>query len=99
MDLSVSYLGLKLKSPVVVGSSSLTTSVANLKKIEESGAGAVVLKSIFEEEIFNEYESVIRDELKEEAPNLGYLDYYDYKIKENNIKDYLELNGLFSQKK
>ena len=91
MDLSVSYLGLKLKSPVVVGSSSITTSVENLKKIEESGAGAVVLKSIFEEEIFNEYESVIREELKEEVPNLGYLDYYDYKIKENNIKDYLEL--------
>jgi len=91
MDLSVSYLGLKLKSPLVVGSSSLTTSVANLKKIEERGAGAVVLKSIFEEEIFNEYESVIREELKEETPNLGYLDYYDYKIKENNIKDYLDL--------
>jgi len=91
MDLSVNYLGLKIKSPVVVGSSGITTSVENLRKIEKSGAGAVVLKSIFEEEIFNEYESIIREELKEEAPNLGYLDYYDYKIKESNIKNYLEL--------
>jgi dihydroorotate dehydrogenase (fumarate) len=91
MDLSVSYLGLKIKSPVVVGSSGLSTSVKNLQKIEKSGAGAVVLKSIFEEEIFNEYESIIRKEAMEDAPNLGYLDYYDYKIKDDNIKKYLKL--------
>ncbi len=48
MDLSVNYLGLKLNSPIIVGSSSLTALVTNLKKIEKSGAGAVVLKSIFE---------------------------------------------------
>ena len=91
MDLSTSYLGLKIKSPVVVGSSSISSSLKNLKKIEESGAGAVVLKSIFEEEIYYEYESIIREELKQEAPNLDYLDYYDYKIKQDNIKKYLEL--------
>ncbi len=91
MDLSVSYLGLKLKSPIVVGSSSLTQSLGNLKKIERAGAGAVVLKSIFEEEIFNEYESIVRKELKEKVPNLEYLDYYDYKIKDDNIKGYLNL--------
>jgi len=91
MDLSVNYLGLKLNSPIVVGSSSLTATVSNLKKIENSGAGAVVLKSIFEEEIYNEYESIIREELKHDDPQLGYLDYYDYKIKEDNIKDYLRL--------
>ena len=91
MDLSVSYLGLKIKSPIVVGSSGLTNSVENLKAIEKSGAGAVVLKSIFEEEIYNEYESIIREELKEDVPNVGYLDYYDFKIKEENIKGYLEL--------
>jgi len=91
MDLSVNYLGLKIKSPVVVGSSGLTASVNNLKKIEKSGAGAVVLKSIFEEEIYNEYQSIIRKESKENDESLGYLDYYDYKIKEDNIKKYLKL--------
>jgi dihydroorotate dehydrogenase (fumarate) len=91
MDLSVSYLGMKLKSPVVVGSSSLTASVANLKKIEESGAGAVVLKSIFEEEIYNEYQSILEKEKDLEFPDVRFLDYYDYKIKDDNIKKYLSL--------
>lgn len=91
MDLSTSYLGIKIKSPIVVGSSSITSSIRNLKEIETMGAGAVVLKSIFEEEIYYEYKSFIRDELKQEEPNLGYLDYYDYKIKEDNIKKYLNL--------
>lgn len=91
MDLSVSYLGLKLRSPLIVGSSNLSTSVANLKKIENSGAGAVVLKSIFEEEIFNEYQSILEKEKGKETPDYGYLDYYDYKIKEDNVTKYLEL--------
>ncbi|MBN2639482.1 MAG: dihydroorotate dehydrogenase-like protein [Bacteroidales bacterium] len=91
MDLSVSYLGLKLKSPVVVGSSSLTASVENLKKIEASGAGAVVLKSIFEEEIYNEYSSILEKEKDAEFPDVRFLDYYDYKIKQDNIKKYFEL--------
>ncbi len=91
MNLSVNYLGLKLKSPVVVGSSSLTTSIANLKKIENSGAGAVVLKSIFEEEIYNEYRSILEKEKDLEFPDVRFLDYYDYKIKEDNIKKYLDL--------
>ena len=91
MDLSTSYLGLKLKSPVIVGSSGLTTSVENLKKIESSGAGAVVLKSIFEEEIYNEYRSILEKEKDQEFPDTRFLDYYDYKIKDDNIKRFLEL--------
>ena len=50
-DLSCKYLGLSLKNPIVVGSSGLTSSIENLKTIEKLGAGAVVLKSIFEEQI------------------------------------------------
>ena len=91
MDLSVSYLGLKLKSPVIVGSSGLTGSVSNLKKIENSGAGAVVLKSIFEEEIYNEYRSILEKEKDQEFPDVRFLDYYDYKIKNDNIEKYLNL--------
>lgn len=91
MDLSTNYLGLTIKTPVVAGSCSITSSIKNLKKIEESGAGAVVLKSIFEEEIYYEYESIIKEERKEQDVDLGYLDYYDYKIKEDNIKKYLNL--------
>ena len=48
-DLSTKYLSLDLKNPVVIASSPLTSNISNLKKCEEAGAGAVVLKSIFEE--------------------------------------------------
>lgn len=50
-NLSVTYMGMQLKSPVIVGSSGLSNSIANLKKMEAAGAGAIVLKSIFEEQI------------------------------------------------
>ncbi len=51
IDLSCKYLGLHLKNPIIVGSSGLTASIENLKTITRMGAGAVVLKSIFEEQI------------------------------------------------
>ncbi len=50
-DLSVSYMGLRLRNPLIVAASSLTGSLAKLKRCEEAGAGAVVLKSLFEEQI------------------------------------------------
>ena len=50
-DLRTTYMGLKLKNPIIVASSPLTASLDSLKKCEDSGAGAVVLKSIFEEQI------------------------------------------------
>jgi len=52
--LSVSYMGLKLRNPIIVSSSDLTRSVDRIKKCEEAGAGAVVLKSIFEEQFLVE---------------------------------------------
>ena len=51
MDLSVKYLGLSLKNPIIVGSSGLTNSVEKIKALEANGAAAVVLKSLFEEQI------------------------------------------------
>ena len=90
MDLSVNYLGLKLKSPIVVGSSGLTFSKDRLKQIEQAGAGAVVLKSIFEEEIQNEFNHVMEEESRHDDANLEYLDYYDYKIKEDNVNKYID---------
>jgi len=90
MDLSVSYLGLKLKSPIVVGSSGLTFSTDRLKQIEKAGAGAVVLKSIFEEEIQHEFNQILEQESRMDEANLEYLDYYDFKIKEDNINRYID---------
>lgn len=53
-DLATSYLGLKLRNPVIVGSSDLTASVRSVVRCEEAGAGAVVLKSFFEEQFASE---------------------------------------------
>jgi len=56
VDLSTKYLGLSLKNPLVVAACSLTDDLDNLKKMEEAGASAVVLHSLFEEQI--EFEQV-----------------------------------------
>lgn len=56
MDLSVNYMGLKLKNPIIVGSSGLTNSVEKIRDLERQGAGAIVLKSLFEEQILMEQE-------------------------------------------
>jgi dihydroorotate dehydrogenase (fumarate) len=62
IDLSCNYLGLHLKNPLIVGSSGLTSSLENLKKIAHLGAGAVVLKSVFEEQIKFDAEKLIESE-------------------------------------
>ena len=51
MDLSTTYLGLKLKNPIIIGASNVVTDLGFLKKLEEAGAAAVVYKSLFEEQI------------------------------------------------
>ncbi|HTT69788.1 MAG TPA: dihydroorotate dehydrogenase-like protein [Anaeromyxobacteraceae bacterium] len=50
-DLSTTYLGLKLQSPIVLASSSLSNRIENFQVAEQHGAGAVVLRSLFEEQI------------------------------------------------
>ena len=51
MDLSTTYLGLDLRSPVVPSASPLSESVSNIRQMEDEGAGAVVLHSLFEEQL------------------------------------------------
>jgi len=85
MDLSVNYLGLKLKNPIIVGSSGLTNSVEKIKDLEKQGAGAVVLKSLFEEQIMMEQEKSFNqndfdypeamDYLKEYAADYSFGDF------------------------
>ena len=64
-DLSCKYLGLHLRNPLIVGSSGLTSSLENLKTIARMGAGAVVLKSIFEEQIKFETDKFIESDNQE----------------------------------
>ena len=68
----------------------MTDKPEKIAALEKYGAGAVVLKSIFEEEITMEYEHILR----EEAPGRykdDYLDYFDFRIKEINLDNYLSL--------
>ena len=51
VNLDTVYLGLKLKSPVIAGSAGITETVERMKKAEDNGAGAVVMKSLFEDKI------------------------------------------------
>ncbi len=64
-DLSTTYMGLQLANPLIVGSCTHTASASKIKDLEQAGAGAVVLKSIFEEQIRAEvadaYESLEGD--------------------------------------
>jgi dihydroorotate dehydrogenase (fumarate) len=90
VDLSTEYLGMKIKNPVIASSSGLTNSVKSIKELAENGAGAVVLKSIFEEEIAFEYEDILK-EAESKGYNLDQFDYYDYKIKEDNLDKYTTL--------
>ncbi len=89
-DLTTDYLGLKLRNPIVAGSSGLSNSVKGVKEFEEKGAGAVVLKSIFEEEIVYEYQDILK-EASEQEVNLDQFDYYDYQIKGEKLDKYTNL--------
>jgi dihydroorotate dehydrogenase (fumarate) len=89
-DLTTHYLGLKLKNPLIAGSSGLSNSVKGVKEFEDNGAGAVVLKSIFEEEIVFEYQDILK-EASEEGLNMDQFDYYDYQIKDEKLKKYTAL--------
>jgi dihydroorotate dehydrogenase (fumarate) len=68
IDLSCKYLGLYLRNPLIVGSCGLTSSIKNLKSISDSGAGAVVLKSLFEEQIRYESDQFIKKDGPEIKP-------------------------------
>ena len=89
-DLSVKYLGLDLANPVIIGSSPLTSNIDNLVKCQKAGCGAVVLKSIFEEQIEERIEGEV-------AANEQYLAHSDsveaYEAISRNyyINNYLEL--------
>ena len=90
MDIRTTYLGLKLDSPLIAGSSGLTGSVAKIKAMAQHGAGAVVLKSLFEEEIYFEQEDVLK-EAEADGVDLGQFDYYDYHLKGEKLERYVTL--------
>src|SRR5512133_1765379 len=85
-NINTTYLGLSLKSPLIISSSGLTNSVDKIRKFEELGAGAVVLKSLFEEQINFEAGTLVEDGLSPEAH-----DYITNYSKANALEQYLLL--------
>jgi len=50
-DLTTTYMGVKLKNPLILGASNLVTKFEVIKELEEAGIAAIVYKSLFEEQI------------------------------------------------
>ena len=60
IDLSTTYLGLKLKNPLVASSSPMCGDIGNIRRLEDAGAAAIVLQSLFEEQIEQESDELDR---------------------------------------
>lgn len=86
IQLETNFAGLYLKNPIIISSSGLTNKPEKNKKLEEAGAGAVVLKSLFEEQI-----TLQADQMQDSVyyPEGGeYLQEY---VRSHNLSNYLEL--------
>ena len=70
LDLTTTYLGLELRSPFLPGASPLSQSVEKAKRLEDAGAPAITLHSLFEEQIINEQISMHR-QMDEPAESFG----------------------------
>ncbi|MDR0393953.1 MAG: dihydroorotate dehydrogenase-like protein [Tannerella sp.] len=86
IQFETNYAGLTLKNPFIIGSSGLTNSAKKNKELEDAGAGAVVLKSLFEEQIENQGNALMHTTDFPEA-----ADYIRSYVKANRIEEYLSL--------
>ena len=86
INLKTVFAGLELSNPIIVSSSGLTDKLEKIRKLEEYGAGAVVLKSIFEEQILFE-----ADKLMETSDYPEAVDYIRNYTRNNSLDQYLDL--------
>jgi dihydroorotate dehydrogenase (fumarate) len=90
MDLSTTYMGLKLRNPLIVSSSRITSTIEDVKKCADYGAGAIVLKSLFEEQFLaNGNRLMDQDQKYFWYPEA--IEYISQHSKEHGIKGYLKL--------
>ncbi|MCF8231837.1 MAG: dihydroorotate dehydrogenase-like protein [Bacteroidales bacterium] len=88
-DLSTNYAGLELRNPIIVGSSGLTNSINKIKEAEEKGAGAVVLKSLFEEQILYNIHQAKQESIPSNYPEAA--DYIANYTQSQQVDKYLQL--------
>ncbi len=88
-NLATKYLGLNLKNPIVIGSSELTNSAERVAELEKAGAGAIILKSLFEEQILMDIDAERINNMSGTYDHIeNHLGYY---LKKHSINKYLNL--------
>jgi len=90
MNTATKYMGFQLKNPIIAGSSGLTNSVENIIEFEKHGAAAVILKSLFEEQINLHYHEKL-SEFKMESTYPEAEEYISHHTRVKDVEDYLEL--------
>ncbi len=85
-DLQTTFAGLKLRNPIIISSSGLTNTAVKNEKLEAAGAGAIVLKSLFEEQI-----TIEADRLRNPSYYPEGSDYLVEYIRNHALSEYLEL--------
>ena len=93
IDISMQYLGMKLSGPIVVSSTPISESIDNVRHMEDAGASAIVLPSLFEEQLALESRSLDEDLSRGTnsfAEALDYLpDLKDYRVTQNGYLEHL----------
>ncbi len=87
-NISTKYLGFELKSPIIASSSDFTSNIESIIKLEKVGCGAIVLKSIFEEQILNEIDSLKMNNMFETYSSSE--DYIAFYTKKHELDKYLQ---------
>jgi dihydroorotate dehydrogenase (fumarate) len=88
-DLITKYMGFELKNPIIAASSGLTDNVKSIVGLEKAGVAAIVLKSIFEEQILREIDSLnVNNMYNSFAEVENMVSFY---TKEHNINEYIKL--------
>ncbi|RHR75481.1 dihydroorotate dehydrogenase-like protein [Odoribacter sp. AF15-53] len=90
-SLKTKYMGLELRSPIIAGSCGLTSDVNKMVEMEKAGVGAVVLKSIFEEQINEETSGVFKAGYGMSDAYPEAEDYIKTYIRSNTIQKYVDL--------
>lgn len=88
MNLSTQFIGIPIKNPIIAGSSGLSNTVEGVKKLADNEAGAVILKSLFEEQIIKEGKAGIKNNLYEHPDAYDYISNY---AKQESLDKYLYL--------
>ena len=90
-DLSTKYLGLNLKNPVIAASSGLTKNLHQVQELEKRGVGAIVLKSLFEEDIDFELKKQQSSMMTPSSIYPEIFDAFNYDDMEDSVSKYLFL--------